>query len=554
MKLVATCLLTLLLSGMLLAQTGTAAQDKSASQANPAGMTAAQLQALQHALAAQQQQIDRQERELEALRRQLAGQGTPQVSDAALHTSRSLSTARAVVGDAVPQEGEKPKESPLSFRIGAAEFTPGGFADFESIFRTTNTGSVSGTSFGTIPFSNTIQGHLTEFRATGQYSRLTLKTHARFGQNDMIGYLEVDFNGNDPANVFVTSNSHTDRLRLYWLDLKRGKWEFLGGQTWGLFTPNRTGLSPWPADIAVTYADDGNHQVGLNWTRAAEFRVTYHFNENWAWGTAIENPQQFVGAGEVLFPFAFNAALSTQFDPGNNPGTPNVAPDLVTKLAYDTSPGGKHFHVELGGLLTTVKVTAVPVGGTTFESRSSVGGGVESALNFELLKSSDGRYLRFIANGMWGNGVGRYIIGLGPQAVVAPIQTGPTTFDLDTSLVHAGNALGGFEFVPTPKSQFGVYYGGAYFQQNFFPDVTSPLLVKPFIGFGGPNSPNSANRALQQATLDWTQTLWKDSQYGSLLLITQYSYLTRSPWFVAAGAPKNAHLSMGYASLRYVLP
>jgi hypothetical protein len=35
---------------------------------------------------------------------------------------------------------------------------------------------------------------------------------------------------------------------------------------------------------------------------------------------------------------------------------------------------------------------------------------------------------------------------------------------------------------------------------------------------------------------------------------TQYSYLTRAPWFVAPAAPKNAHLSMVYAGFRYVLP
>ena len=56
------------------------------------------------------------------------------------------------------------------------------------------------------------------------------------------GYIEGYFNGNDATNVFVTSNPHTMRLRLYWLDLKRGKWEFLGGQSWGMMTPNRVGL------------------------------------------------------------------------------------------------------------------------------------------------------------------------------------------------------------------------------------------------------------------------------------------------------------------------
>jgi hypothetical protein len=35
---------------------------------------------------------------------------------------------------------------------------------------------------------------------------------------------------------------------------------------------------------------------------------------------------------------------------------------------------------------------------------------------------------------------------------------------------------------------------------------------------------------------------------------TQYSYLTRAPWYVAPGSPKNARLSMVYAGVRYVLP
>jgi hypothetical protein len=67
-------------------------------------------------------------------------------------------------------------------------------------------------------------------------------------------------------------------------------------------------------------------------------------------------------------------------------------------------------------------------------------------------------------------------------------------------------------------------------------------------------SGNSNNRAIQQGTFDWNQTFWRNPQYGAVVLIAQYSYLTRAPWFVSAGSPKNAHLSMGYLSIRYVLP
>ena len=524
----------------------------------------AELQQLKDLLRAQSQELerqrtalDREHQKVQALEQRL---GIVESAAPAAETPATPVAPTAGSADATPavrsaRPQDKPKESPLSFRIGAAEFTPGGFVDFENVFRSTNTGNVAATSFGTIPFSNTVAGHLTEYRSTGQYSRFNLKTHAKYGENDITGYLEFDFNGNDAANVFVSSNGHTDRLRLYWLDLKRGKWEFLGGQTWGLQTPNRVGVSPAPADLALTYGEDAQTHVGLNYTRAAEFRAAYHFNDNWVWAAAIQNPQQFVGAGEVIFPFAFNAALGTQFDSGATPGAPNVAPDFLTKIAYDNNVfGGRHFHFEAGGLTTTAKATAVPIGGTTFQSHSTVGGGLFGALNFDLWKGSEGRNIRFVGSGMWGYGVGRYLIGFAPQVVVRPIQTAPGKFDIETSGVHSGDAILGFEFLPHPKAQFGVYYGGIYAQRNSFPDVTSPLVIKPIIGFGGINSPNSANRAIQEATIDWTQTFWKNPQYGAILLVTQASYVTRSPWFVPAGAPKNAHLMMGYVSLRYVLP
>jgi hypothetical protein len=531
--------LMVLATGMTLAQTN--AQNSGPSGAPP---TADELKALRDTMAQQRQQITQQQQELLELEKAMEAKkaGTAHVEDASLHTT-------APINETVVQGDTKPKESPLSFRIGGTEFTPGGFVDFENVFRSTNTGSNISTSFGAIPFNNTVQGHLTEYRATGQYSRWNMKVTGQYGANNITGYIEGDFNGNDAANVFVTSNPHTMRLRLYWLDLKRGKWEFLGGQSWGMMTPNRVGLSPMPQDLLITYNEDANIQVGVNYTRAGQFRAVYHFNDSFQWGVGIENPEQFVGVGETIFPFAFNAQLGPQFDAGNNNGTPNVAPDIVTKLAWDGNPQGRHWHFELGGIMTTAKATILPVGGTTFAHTSSIGGGLQFAFVASLTKN-----FRMVGNGLWGDGVGRYLIGLGPQVVVRPIQTGPTTFTATTSMVHSGNGLFGFELQAAPKTLFGAYYGFAYFQRNAFADVTSPLVIKPIIGFGGLNSPNSANRAIQEATFDWTQTFWRNPQYGAVLLVTQFSYLTRAPWFVALGAPKNAHLGMSFVSLRYVLP
>ena len=62
------------------------------------------------------------------------------------------------------------------------------------------------------------------------------------------------------------------------------------------------------------------------------------------------------------------------------------------------------------------------------------------AFNFELVKG-----FRVLANGLWGHGIGRYLIGFGPQTVVVPIATGPGTFDLDVSMVHSGAVIVGSE-------------------------------------------------------------------------------------------------------------
>jgi hypothetical protein len=248
----------------------------------------------------------------------------------------------------------------------------------------------------------------------------------------------------------------------------------------------------------------------------------------------------------VIFPFGFNAQLGPQFDAGATPGTPNAFPDIITKMAWDAGKV-RGIHLEAGAMMTSSKISVLPIGGTNFVNHSKIGGGVLGGINVALAKS-----FRVVAHGMWGNGVGRYMIGSGPNAVVFPVPTGPGAFDADISMVHAGSAIVGAE-ATAGKSQFGFYYGGFYFGRNSFLDLTNPVAGR-FGGFGGPNSPNSANRAIQEGTIDWTQTFWKNPQYGAVLMVTQASYLTRAPWFVAAGAPKNAHLGMGYLSIRYVLP
>ncbi|MBZ5528928.1 MAG: hypothetical protein LAN71_13630 [Acidobacteriia bacterium] len=537
----------------LLAVPSTVKADDTKSAGTDAATIASELAKMREALADQQKQIALQQQEIEALRRQAIEQKNasakseeqaPRMIDAAMHTSSNPAPEAA----AQPQAAEKPKESPLSLRIGSTDFTPGGFVDLTAFFRTAALGSGIGTNYGAVPYNNTIAGNMSEVRLTSQTSRLSMKVAGKYGANDMTGYFEMDFLGNDAANVYVVTNSHTPRVRHFWMDMKRGKWEILGGQTWSWLTPNRVGSGAMSTDVFTTLNVDPLFHVGLSLTRAAQFRVVYHPSEKFAFGVAVENPDQYVGAGEVIYPFAFNAALGSQLDAANLTTTPNMTPDIIAKTTYDTSFSGRHVHAEVAGLLTTVKIKIIPVGAFTWAPHSKMGGGIEAAANVEIVKN-----YRVLVNGFYSDGGGRYLLGLGPDAVIRPVVLG-AGFDAIPSLVHSGAGLVGFEGQVTPKTLVGVYYGGAYFQRNAFIDLTSPLVIKPTIGFGGQNSPNAANRAIQEGTFDLTQTFWKNPQYGALQLVTQVSYVTRAPWYVPAGAPKNAHMVEAYTSLRYILP
>lgn len=549
MRVVQKILFVVLMSGLMAAQSAPASGPDAATKDSDVQKLLDAVTAQQKAIAEQQKQLEEQQLEIERLKQQVAAQAQPvsASSDAQagklVNASLTAPTTNPVrtVSD-VAQETER-KDSPLSFRIGGAEFTPGGFMDFTSIFRSVNTGNL-GTNFFAIPFSNTVAGHLTEERFTAQNSRLSLKATSKFGENDVAGYVEMDFLGNDAANVFVTSNSHTLRDRLYFVDVKRHKFEIAAGQMWSWMTPNRVGLSPYTSDVFYSLDMDFNYQVGLTWARQPGVHFAYHPNDHWILGVGLENPEQFGGQGEITFPTAFNAQLAGQIDSANISSTPNMHPDIIPKIAYDTDLSGKHFHVEAAGLLSGFKVTDLVAG--TFVKHTKEGAGLEAAINLELFKG-----FRLVSNAFWSDGGGRYQFGSGPDLVVLPSAAGT---DVNISLVHSFSGIFGFETQVAPHTQFYGYYGGDYFQRNFGLDTSAGAKPGTFVGFGGPNSANSNNRAIQEGTLGWIQTFWRNPQYGALQLITQASYMTRSPWFVAAGAPKNAHLVEGWVDIRYILP
>lgn len=437
-------------------------------------------------------------------------------------------------------QSDQGDQSPLFFKIGGAEFSPLGFMDFTTVFRSTDVGSGIGTSFGGIPFNGSSPtGEMSELRFSAQNSRVGLKVDANPGDFNVRGYIEADFLGNAATNLEIGSHSDTLRMRLYWVDVHKGKIEILAGQSWSMMTPNRVGISPMPGDIFYSQDMDTNYQVGLVWLRTPGFRFIIHPNDNVAWGFALEDPEQYTG-GLDTFPTGFNTAQVD--DAGGNSKTPNKAPDIISKLAFDTHPNGngRNFHVEVAGLYRVFRLNTPALGNV-----STSGGGGSINANLELAKG-----FHLIANTFWSDGGGRYIFQLGPDLTVDVNGNG----NFVPSPLHAGSGIAGIE-ASVKKSLLYAYYGAAYFGRDFIA-TTGTGGTTTYTGYGYPGSGSSQNRTIQEPTIGLVQTFWKNPNYGDLKLITQISYLSRNPWSVT-GTPGNAasaHLGMAYADLRYDLP
>ena len=174
--------------------------------------------------------------------------------------------------------------------------------------------------------------------------------------------------------------------------------------------------------------------------------------------------------------------------------------------------------------------------GNLGESFSKEGAGVSLNMNFALTKS-----IHFLTNNFYGDGGGRYLFGTGPDFIVRG--------DGSPSPIHDAATVTGFEVAASPTTALFAYYGDAYFARNVAVDTAGKL-----VGYGYSGSPNSQNRNIQEGTVGFTQTFWKDAKYGALSLIFQYAYYNRDPWYVAVNAPKDAHNSTVFLDLRYTLP
>ena len=342
--------------------------------------------------------------------------------------------------------------------------------------------------------------------------------------------------GNPPnGGLAVSSNPYVFRMRLYWVNVSKGNFDFLAGQSWSLLTPGRTGISPLPGDIFYSQDIDVNYQAGLVWGRIPGFRGTYHFSDKAAFAVALENSEPYVGGGNggsaIVAPAAIAGILGGQVNNGASViSSAALHPDIIAKLAFDPT---KKFHFEIAGVEITNKISN-PASTPAFQTHTKAGGGVAANLNFELFKG-----FRVFTNNFWSDGGGRYIFGQAPDFIIGA--------NGNLSLVHSASTVTGFE-ATARKTMFYAYYGGVYIGKNLAVDSTGK-----FVGYG-PIASDGQNRAIQEVTFGSNTTLAKDAKWGALNLMFQYSYLQRNPWLAKGTAPTNASLSMGFVNLRYTLP
>jgi hypothetical protein len=436
--------------------------------------------------------------------------------------------------------------SPTFIHLGNVCIVPVGFMDLTAVWRDKNAGSSIGTNFGSIPYNNTTNAKNSEFRFSPQNSRIGFRIDGDWKGTHFIAYNEFDFLGTSGAtNIGVTNGAFVPRLRLFWVDARKGKVEFLAGQSWSMLTPNRSGISALPGDLFYSQVMDVNYMAGLTWTRQPGMRVLVHPSDKVTMGVSFENPDQYMGGssggGAAVLPAALTGLAATQLDNGGTIGTantvlttPTVMPDIIAKIALDPS---SRFHFEVAGIVSEFKIFNPNTGKAlgAGEHFSTTGAGLQFGLNVAVVKN-----FRLITTNFWDDGEGRYLFGQAPDVIVRDNGA--------LSAVHSLGTVDGFEATVKNTLLFA-YYGGIYIGR----DVTFDTTGKP-VGYGYLGSANSQNRAIQEGTFGFNQTVWKNPRYGAINLIGQYEYATRDPWAVAVSAPRATHDNTIYFDVRYSLP
>ena len=495
----------------------------------------------------------RHEAEMLKLQRQLdelktARSAAPPPAPPSAAVARGSFESASASTRAVPPAGQPPPQvaSPAppvqaqarrgGFMNTGIELTLGGFLEGAAIDRSRNLTADIGSPWNTIPFPNSPNYHLSEFRFTGRQTRLSLLARGRVDPDTALaGYVESDFLGAPTDANGVESNSYSPRLRHAYATLDRSDLglHILGGQDWTFLTLFNHGLTPRQERVPLTI--DNQLVPGFTWVRQPQFRVVQDLDSMTSVGLSLESPQAsvFSGPNAPLVPTTFGNPGGLHLNPLATYST-DVAPDIIAKVAYDPDGWG---HYEAYGIGRLFRSRAA------FKNDTVWGGGGGLAAIFPVIPNRLEVQGQFLA----GYGLGRYGPGLLPDValkasgVLAPIPeiqamvglVGHPTDTLDLYLYAGIEEAGRTAFTLAGKA-FG--YGNALYDN-------SGCLVE-----GSALCAANTSRLWQVTGGPWYR-LYK-GDYGILQLGAQVSYTRRNIFSGTGGAPSTDDLIF-FTSLRY---
>jgi hypothetical protein len=591
----------------------TAAQPNKTDQAMAAPaqptVTAADVQSLKDALAAQQEQIQQLSQQLQqaqaaasyAANRAAAAENQVSLeqqnvdslrSDVAdLKTVSDNGVSRPVLRNAVfslqdamqssaagePQIFNKQMESSITLRLKGINITPGGYAAAEFVRRSHALGADLPTPFNSVTMPGASQSQLSEFFGSGRQSKATVFVDGHLPHVDLSSYISTDFLSAGVTSTSTSTNSYTLRLRQAWFQAKFDNgWSFLGGQAFSLVTENGKGIvidddMGKTGDVRPRTVDP-SYNVGFNYARQWGLRLTKSYDKV-AFAVSVENPQGTVTTHGNANNYLFNQAGASNSYNTTATYSFNPSPDLIAKVAFD--PGFGHYEIfgiysrftdrifPCGDIATSTSVcdgiTGVSAAGAHNASKN--GGGVGASARWKFANR-----VTFGVKGTGGSGIGRYAPGGLADASINPDGT--------VHLIKNLQGLGTLEFKASKRLDFYSYGGVEYAGRSWAIDTT-PAAGPVLVGYGAPGFKNSGcfteplpgagplagglgssctadTRALIEGTFGFWYRFYSGPlgrfQYG-----TQVSYLTRNTWS-GSGRQPNGIDTMVFSSFRYYLP
>jgi hypothetical protein len=585
--------------------------------AQPAqAVTAADVQELKDALAAQQQQIRELREELHR-KDQAVQQATSAAADAsgkadaaqAQAAQQQQAVTQAVTevksevadikttvnaGALALQETRKTLDetfsNPLSLHYKGISISTTGFIAAEFVRRSRELGADITTPFNSLTLPGASQSNLPEFFGTARQSRPTLFVTGRLKNVELSGYLSADFLSAGVTSTATQTNSYTLRLRQAWAQAKFDNgWKFLGGQMWSLVTEGKAGIAPSDDigrvnDARPTTIDPG-YNVGFTFARQYGIRLTKDFSDKVSVAFAVENAQGTLTThGNAANFLLGEAGASNSYNTTSN-YTANPSPDLIAKIAFD--PGFGHYEVygladrfadrvfpcydfDSPGCPTTLIAPSV-IGAYNV---SKEGGGVGANARWTVAN----KHIVFGLHAFGGSGVGRY--------GAAQLSDLSINGDGTVHLIKESQGLGTLEWHGKKLDIYG-YVGGEYADRTYSKDpyfvsqnattgLWSVSATPVTVGYGAPNFNNTGcyaetvptsnsgfapgalgkctgdTRAIAEATTGFWYTLYTGPK-GRFRFGTQYSYVTRDTWSGTGGEPHGLD-SMVFTSFRYYLP